>query len=578
MGMRTPPDDGGRGMPPWSAALVVVVLVATLGIAVRGWLLVGPSSHSAPKPASPPAPRASLTPSPAPPGAPGSDEENANGAIAATSTVVAGPPGPYGPTAAWVVAENAKPGTPNWALGNRARQHQIEGYADRVSIDVSGTVHLLVSTTAPTFKVEAYRMGYYGGAGGRLVWTSPDQPGAVQPAYTVSPGTNMVETAWKPSLTVTTDAAWPPGQYLFKLVASSGFQSYVPLTIRDDASRAAYLVDSDVTTWQAYNLYGGYDLYQGPSGRSRIVSFDRPYALGDGSGDFLGNEFHVVSLVESLGLDVAYSTDVDVHEHPDQVLDHRAFISLGHDEYYSLAMRNGLQAARDHGVNLMFLGANAIYRHIRFEPSALGPNRHEVDYKDAKEDPLNGKNGADTTPAAWRYPPNNNPESTIIGNYYQCNPVVADMVISDPSSWIFAGTGVTAGQHLSGVVGTEYDHYDPKAPGPRNVDVAARSPLVCQGRPDYADMTYYSAASGAGVFASGTLLWIPKLDPNCAMPCPGRVVTRVTENLLAAFGAGPAGKTHPSTGNWHSMPTGIASLSPPATGPSPSPKASRKKH
>jgi hypothetical protein len=388
----------------------------------------------------------------------------------------------------------------------------------------------------------------------------------------------MVETAWKPSLTVTTDAAWPPGQYLFKLVASSGFQSYVPLTIRDDASRAAYLVDSDVTTWQAYNLYGGYDLYQGPSGRSRIVSFDRPYALGDGSGDFLGNEFHVVSLVESLGLDVAYSTDVDVHEHPDQVLDHRAFISLGHDEYYSLAMRNGLQAARDHGVNLMFLGANAIYRHIRFEPSALGPNRHEVDYKDAKEDPLNGKNGADTTPAAWRYPPNNNPESTIIGNYYQCNPVVADMVISDPSSWIFAGTGVTAGQHLSGVVGTEYDHYDPKAPGPRNVDVAARSPLVCQGRPDYADMTYYSAASGAGVFASGTLLWIPKLDPNCAMPCPGRVVTRVTENLLAAFGAGPAGKTHPSTGNWHSMPTGLSSLSPPATGPSPSPNASRKKH
>src|SRR2546421_5425720 len=80
---------------------------------------------------------------------------------------VAGPPGPYGPTAAWVVAENAKPGTPNWALSNRARQHQIEGYADRVSIGVSGTVHLLVSTTAPAFKVEAYRMGYYGGAGGR---------------------------------------------------------------------------------------------------------------------------------------------------------------------------------------------------------------------------------------------------------------------------------------------------------------------------------------------------------------------------------------------------------------------------
>src|ERR1700704_5427404 len=178
MGLRTPPGDGGRGMPPWPAALVVVALVAALGVAIRGWLLVGPSSHPGPKPSSnsvsKPATKASPTPSPShqpsPSPAPGPGEENANGASAAASTVVAGPPGPYGPTAAWVVAENAKPGTPNWALGNRARQHQIEGYADRVSIDVSGTVHLLVSTTAPMFKVEAYRMGYYGGAGGGPPW------------------------------------------------------------------------------------------------------------------------------------------------------------------------------------------------------------------------------------------------------------------------------------------------------------------------------------------------------------------------------------------------------------------------
>src|SRR2546423_4739748 len=181
MGLRTPPDDGGRGMPPWPAALVVVGLVAALGIAVRGWLLVGPGSH----PATKPRPTPSLSHSPSlslsPPPAPGSDEENANGANAATSTVVAGPPGPYGPTAAWVVAENAKPGTPNWALGNRARQHQIEGYADRASIDVSGTVHLLVSTTAPAFKVEAYRMGYYGGGGGAPLRGPPPPPPAGEP-------------------------------------------------------------------------------------------------------------------------------------------------------------------------------------------------------------------------------------------------------------------------------------------------------------------------------------------------------------------------------------------------------------
>src|SRR5579864_2778502 len=143
-------------------------------------------------------------------------------------------------------------------------------------------------------------------------------------------------------------------------------------------------------------------------------------------------------------------------------------------------MRAGLQGALGHGINLVFFGANAIYRHIRFQPSPNGPDRLEVDYKDAAEDPLNGTDSADVTPVAWRDPPNSLPESAIIGDYYQCNPVTANMVIADPSSWIFTGTGVTRGTELTDLVGTEYDHYDPKAPGPRNVTVLARSPLVCQ--------------------------------------------------------------------------------------------------
>ena len=501
-------------------------------------------------------------------------------ATATSTETAAAPSGPMGgvgalgpgaPTAAWVTAENAKPGTRDWLLTKPSTHHEIEGFADHVSIDVGGAVNLFVSTTAPSFHVEAYRMGYYGGDQGRLVWTSATTPGVAQPAFSLAPGTNMVEDRWPATMSVQTDpASWPQGQYLLKLVASTGFQSYIPLTIRDDTSAAAYEVDSDVTTWQAYNLYGGYDLYTGPKGfasRSRVVSFDRPYTIGTGSGDFLGNELHVVSLVESLGLDVTYSTDVDLDLHPELVLAHRAFLSLGHDEYYSLAMRDGLQAARDRGVNLVFLGANAIYRHIRFEPSALGPDRHEIDYKDAREDPLSGKDNADVTPVAWRYPPNSKPESVIIGDYYQCNPVTADMVVSDAGSWIFAGAGVHDGMHLAGLVGTEYDHYDPNVPGPRNVTILARSPLVCQHHGDYADMTYYTAPSGAGVFATGTLNWVPKLDPGCAQPCPGAVVTRVTENILAAFGAGPAGAAHPSVANWATTPVPKVEVTPTASAP-----------
>ena len=481
--------------------------------------------------------------------------------------------GPGAPLAGWVVTENAQPGTRDWLLTKPAKSHEIEGYANAVSINQGGSATLFVSTAAPTFHVDAYRMGYYGGAQGRHLWSSPELPGVTQTACSLTPGVNTVSCAWKPSLTVQTDATWPQGDYLFKLVASTGWQSYVPLTIRDDSSTAAYVLDNDVTTWQAYNLYGGYDLYQGPGGfgtRSRVVSFDRPYTLGTGSGDFLGNELHVVALMESLGLDVTYSTDVDVDQHPELLLAHKAFLSLGHDEYYSLAMRSALQAALGQGVNLVFFGANAIYRHIRFQPSPTGPDRLEVDYKAAAEDPLNGRDNADVTPIAWRDPPNNLPESTIIGDYYQCNPVTANMVIADPSSWIFAGTGVTRGTELTDLVGTEYDHYDPKAPGPRNVTVLARSPLVCQRRADYADMTYYTAPSGAGVFASGTLNWVPKMIPTpCAFPCPGPTVVRVTENILAAFGGGPAGRAHPSAANWQALgiplPSPVPSGSPPAS-------------
>jgi hypothetical protein len=98
---------------------------------------------------------------------------------------------------------------------------------------------------------------------------------------------------------------------------------------------------------------------------------------------------------------------------------------------------------------------------------------------------------------------------------------------------------------------------------------------VCQGQADYADMTYYSAPSGAGVFATGTLNWVPKLDPNCALACPGRVVTRATENLLAAFGAGPAGRVHPSTANYRSLPA-VGGPAPPAASPRPAPRSAHK--
>lgn len=491
--------------------------------------------------------------------------------------------GPVVQTAAWVQAENARAGTTEWVATGTAIPHVLEAYADKVSAQVGDTITLYVSCQDPSFTVAAFRMGWYGGLGGRLIWRSGSVRGQVQAAPTLDAATYMVECAWAPSTRFPITSAWPPGDYLLKLTASGGQVRYVPLALRDDASRAAYVIQNSVTTYQAYNWWGGYCLYYGPThagsiytgphggagkdfhNRSRVVSYDRPYPhdWAYGAADFMGNELPMVMLAERLGLDVTYWTDVDLHARPQLLAKHRALISLGHDEYWSAAMYDGALAANKTGVNLVFLGANACYRHIRFEQSPLGANRHVICYKVATEDPSYGVDNAKVT-SNWADPPIPRPESVMIGNMYQSNGVDADMIVTDASSWFLAGTGLVDGDHLVSVIGPEYDGYDPAVPSPTNLTVIAHSPVTgIGGIPGYADMTWFTRPGAGGVFDTGTNYWINKMGDNTgafnvglvARPIPDvtSALLRITENVLGAVGAGPAGLTHPSTPNWDQL-------------------------
>jgi hypothetical protein len=490
----------------------------------------------------------------------GSLGRRADPAPPAASNPATAPAAQAEPPGNWVAVENRRPGTSGWRISRLGAREAIQGWAGQVSAANGGRVRLYVSTTAPSFRVEAYRMGWYGGLGARLVWGSQRVVGRRQPPAILTPGTNMVATHWRPSLTVSIDPDWPPGVYLLKLVTASG-QRYVPLTVRDDTSRAALVVMDAVTTWQAYNRWGGRNQYVGPDGRletrSRVVSFDRPYD-GNGAGEFLGNEYPLVRLVERLGLDVTYWTDLDLHRHPRRLLAHRALVSLGHDEYWSTRMRRGAEAARGRGVNLAFLGANAVYRHIRLQPSPTGPDREEVNYKpwSAPDDPA-WKTDPSQVTTDWRRPPLNDPESRLLGAQYECNPTHAPGVVVEPSSWLFAGTGVRAGSLLPGLVGDEYDRVQPQAPRPGGVEVLLHSPVQCLGASvrgaSFADITYYTAGSGAGVFNAATSSWVCQLSRACAKTrrsaVTARVVRTVTVNLLRVFASGPAGQRHPSRSN-----------------------------
>jgi hypothetical protein len=442
---------------------------------------------------------------------------------------------------------------PDWEITSRPGT-RIEGYADVTSVLPGGQVRLYVSASGTSFAVSAFRMGSYGSSQAARAWRGGPFEVVAQPRPREIAATRTVTTAWTPTATVETEN-WPPGAYLLRLEGNDGAQGFVPLTVRSPSVAGRVVIIQAVTDWEAYNDWGGLSLYHGrdglPVSRSYAVTFDRPYAEQSGAGDFLGNELPLVAFAEQLHLPLAYATDVDLHEDPNLLDGAAAVVSPGHDEYYSTAMRDALTRARDAGSNVLFLGANAAYRHIRLSSTDVGPDRLQTDYKAAELDPVTKTDPAEST-TQWRSPPVSRPESALIGGFYQCNPTQAHLVVAPTLSWLTEGLGLRPGQKLGVLVGPEYDRVDLSVPTPHPLQVVFHSPLVCTAavrRVDAADVTYYTAPSGAGVFDAGTSKWVCALNDTACGAGWGdaasyQVVRQVTQRLLEAAAAGPLGRTH----------------------------------
>jgi hypothetical protein len=417
----------------------------------------------------------------------------------ASSSASSSATAPSGSSAALAPSPPVAPGA-EWRITHAGPEHAIEGFADHVSVRPGDPLRLFVSTSAARFTATAFRVGDYAPTGAAAVWTSPPQPGGRQPDAAVTAPRNTVVAPWTPALSVDT-TGWPPGDYLFRLDGDNGAQQFVPLTLRTPDNTGRLVILNAVTTWQAYNRWGGASLYACRSGRyadrSRAVSFDRPYQAMDmqGAGDFLIFELPFVGFAERSGLPLGYATDVDLHADPHLLDGARAMIALGHDEYWSSVMRTAATTARDRGVNLAFLGGNEIYRHIRFDATPLGPDRLEIDYTSFAEDPASRTDPLEAT-QQWRSPPDPRPESVLLGNFYQCNPAQADMVTVDEDNWLLSDI-VHDGQRLPGLIGNEYERVDLRVPTPRPLEVLFHSALTCRGLPDFADATYYTTRSGA---------------------------------------------------------------------------------
>ncbi len=449
-----------------------------------------------------------------------------------------------------VQQENQLPGTTEWQLTRSAsydpqtaRSQAIEGYASTTSAAAGDRISFFISTTAPFYRADIYRLGWYQGKGGRLMQSIPDLPGNFEPMPSMDVRTGLVEADWPMAFMLKIDQHWVSGMYIVKLTAATGEQSYIPFVVRSDRASDFVFIHA-ANTDEAYNNWGGKSLYDFNSlkgHRANKVSFDRPSGLGDGAGYLLIWEYPMLRWLEENGYDVSYLSTSDVQNYPSLLLRHHGLLIVGHNEYWSKTMRDNLEAAVNSGVNLANFAANSIYWQIRYESAITDgvPDRIIVGYKDDALDPLTGKDNSQVT-VEFRQPPVNRPEQELLGSMWAGDfnwGTSYDWVVADASSWVFANTGLKKGDHLPGLVGYEYDNVSRNAPIPVGTDILSSSHVhdIAQNKDDVSNATVYTVPGGARVFNAATIQWSWGLDDYGDHHVVNSGAQKITQNVLVNF-------------------------------------------
>jgi hypothetical protein len=476
-----------------------------------------------------------------------------------------------------IVAENCLAGNAasEWDVSG-AGDPSIQGYATDISVNRGSTVSFKVSTNATNYRFDIYRLGYYNGAGARKVATVT--PSAAlpqqQPACLNVSTTGLIDCGnWAVSASWAVPATATSGIYFAKVIrADTGGASHIVFIVRDDASTSPLLFQTSDTTWQAYNSYGGNSLYTGaPVGRAYKVSYNRPFNTRsvDNGQDWLFNaEYPMVRWLEGNGYHVSYSTGVDSDRRGDLIRNHRVFMSVGHDEYWSGTQRANVTAARNAGVHLAFVSGNEVFWKTRWEASIDGSNtayRTLVSYKEthanAKIDPSTAWTGTWRDPRFSPPSDGGRPENELSGTLFMVNDG-ATTAITVPGTvgrmrfWrntSVATLGDTSTATLpNGTLGYEWDVDADNASRPAGLvrlstTTVNNAPVLQDYGSTYASgtathaMTLYRHASGALVFGAGTVQWPWGLDAThdrAGTPADVRM-QQATVNLFADMGVQP---------------------------------------
>jgi hypothetical protein len=472
-----------------------------------------------------------------PPLAAGCDEAVSGGGVARPdATVAADAAADGGDSTAQpspIALENQLPGSDGLS-GLKEHSGQLSAYASAASVAAGESLQVFVHVDHDQdVQFELYRAGYYQGHGARLIDEGRTLHATPQDGCPPRTDTGLVACHWTPTFEVQTDAAWVSGFYLFKLHSQDGIDALVPLIVRESMARprAPIVVQASVNTWQAYNLWGGTSLYQNKrsqeqfkAARAQQVSFNRPYDTSA-----FRKELLFVRFAEQRGYDLAYATNPDLDADAALLHGRKLFVSVWHDEYWSVPEREALDAARDAGTSLLFLSANTGYWRVRYDAS----ERVITCYKSAASDPQ--QNAPDTT-AQFRQPPHERPENELLGIMYGdwSDFTGFPFLVHNPKHWVWQGTGVREHDTLAPIIGTEWDAMVDNTYTPDGLEIVGDSPVVSEvGLPfAHAQASVYYPTPHSFVFAAGSIAFSEGLYGARA----DVRVQRMTENLFTRAG------------------------------------------
>ncbi len=392
-----------------------------------------------------------------------------------------------------------------------------EGYPARQSVAAGDPIALHAASRSDRFRVEVARVG----VDREVCWSADDVAGLDHPVPDDAWANGC---GWPETVSIPAGPDWPSGFYEIAMIVDPAdteagddrarlrSEAFVAVRPAPTATPGDLLVVLSTNTWNAYNQWGGRCLYSGaervsfarplergylrrPAGPDeadgpdeagydgRVIDIEEPpdpehrrlvryqadgrWPLWTASAGWHSRERRFVAWAERAGYTVDVATNQDLEDHPDLLDRYRVVTSVGHDEYWSWGMRDTMDHWVDAGGRWVILSGNTAFWQVRYEADGQTMICHKG--RARFDDPLSGVDDRLLT-SMWSDPRIGRPETSTIGltftrgGYHRVGQAVAGgaggYTVHRPDHWIFAGTGLAAGDLLGAgahIVGYEVD-------------------------------------------------------------------------------------------------------------------------